>query len=95
MQKTFNVYSDPGHGWARVPLTVLHYLGIENDITSYSYQRGLYAYLEEDCDLSLFIKAFRERTGSNPVFRETSTDRYSKIRGYSQYRAPKPPTQNQ
>lgn len=87
MQKTFQVFSDPGHGWAKVSRSVLRDLGIEEQITGYSYQRGDYAYLEEDCDLSTFIKAFQDRNGCNPVFRESSSNKYSKIRGYARFNA--------
>lgn len=86
MQKTFNVYADPGHAWARVPRGLLSTLGIEQRVTPYSYQRGQYAYLEEDCDLSLFIQAYRQHTGRDPAFRESHTDKYSKIRGYASYK---------
>lgn len=85
MQKIFNVYSDPGHGWVRVPRPVLSALGIADRVTHYSYQRGNFAYLEEDCDMSLFIQAYRAHTGINPLFREQSTNKYSKIRGYDRY----------
>lgn len=91
MQRVFNVYSDPGHGWARIPLRVIYDLHLENRISGYSYQRGMYAYLEEDCDLSLFIQAYRDRTGQDPQFNEASTNKYSKIRGYMHYAPPNPP----
>ena len=59
MQKTFIVYSDPGHAWARVSFVTLRELGIEDKISAFSYQRNGFAFLEEDCDLSVLILALR------------------------------------
>jgi hypothetical protein len=85
MQKSFDVYSDPGHGWAKVPFSVLRELGIVEKITTYSYQRNGFAYLEEDCDLSTLVIALRDR-GIIPKFREhVARERDSKIRGYFCY----------
>jgi len=52
-------YTDPGHGWLQVRTVELIELGIVNDITPYSYlsNDGLYAYLEEDLDMSTFVNA--------------------------------------
>ena len=57
MKKVFHFYADPGHGWLAVKKHYLHSFGIASRITSYSYQRGDTAYLEEDCDLSVFLAA--------------------------------------
>lgn len=85
MQKKFNFYEDPGHGWMACKKILLHELGIATQISSYSYQREDMAYLEEDCDLSLFIKAFQEKVGTKPTLTHHITDRRSKIRGYEGY----------
>lgn len=81
-----HVYTDPGHGWASVPMRLLIELGIDNKVSTYSYQRGKRVYLEEDCDLSLLIGALRER-GVTPEWVEHHTDRRSPIRSYDHYRA--------
>ncbi len=81
---TLDVYNDPGHGWAKTPLRLLRQLGIANKITEYSYMRGDYAYLEEDCDLSLLIDA-AEKEGLTIKFRDHTADKQSKIRGYEPY----------
>jgi hypothetical protein len=49
--------SDPGHGWLRVPMAELVEMGIADKISQYSYisANRRFAYLEEDCDLSVFI----------------------------------------
>lgn len=79
------VYADPGHAWARVPFTLLYKLGIQDEITPYSYMRGAYAYLEEDCDLSTLIKALQNK-GIEFSFDENHTNKRSKIRSYLSYR---------
>ena len=85
MRTSFEVFSDPGHAWCKVPFSVLQELGIVEKITCYSYQRGGFAYLEEDCDLSVLVAALRER-GITPKFRErVARERYSRIRDYYCY----------
>ena len=80
-----NAYSDPGHGWAAVPLTLLDRLGLLDRITTYSYMRGKYAYLEEDCDLDAFMTAARA-AGIAVEFRQwVSGYRRSRIRNYCHY----------
>lgn len=78
------VYSDPGHAWCKVPITMLVKLGIEKNISTYSYQRNGYAYLEEDCDLTTLCKALKAK-GINYTFIEKNTNKSSKIRSYSHY----------
>lgn len=84
--KTFNIiiYTDPGHGWGKVRKSVLSNLGIAGDITPFSYQRGDYAYLEEDCDLSLLCKRLAEHD-TKVKFVERHTDKQSRIRSYERY----------
>lgn len=55
--KTYTYFTDPGHGWLRVKRAELNDLGIANKISPYSYMRGDYVYLEEDCDMAKFMKA--------------------------------------
>lgn len=77
-------FTDPGHGWVRVKRDVLAKLAIADKISPYSYQRGDYAYLEEDCDLSVLSKAL-ESAGKKLELVTKRTDRSSKIRSYSCY----------
>ena len=75
MQTSYVFHSDPGHGWLQVPLAELDALGIAEQISRYSYRKGDSAFLEEDCDLSVFMQAKRER--GEPVefleaFKETT-----------------------
>lgn len=55
MQYTY--HTDPGHGWVEVPLAEINRLKLTPSL--YSYIRGAFAYLEEDCDLSAWAHAKR------------------------------------
>ena len=81
---TLDFYQDSGHGWVKIHLDKLKALGIDKDISYFSYTRKSYAYLEEDGDLSILIKACDDR-GIVLKFREHNSDRDSKIRNYQSY----------
>jgi hypothetical protein len=83
---SIKVFGDPGHAWARVAKSKLVSLGIADKISTYSYMNGSNAFLEEDCDLSILISALRVR-GYEIKFNESHTNRQSKIRNYSTYKA--------
>lgn len=82
----FHYYSDPGHGWLKVKISLLEELGIADQISSCSYVLGEYAYLEEDADATLFMDTWR-KTGRPHEFVQhyTSGDRRSTIRNYQHY----------
>ena len=81
----FEVYTDPGHGWVKVKISLLEKLGIAEQITSYSYMRGEYAYLEEDLDATTFRQAMRE-AGIPVEFKiYRCGNRLSRIRNYADY----------
>lgn len=86
--KILNVsfYHDPGHGWYRVEHSVLAQLGIADKISTYSYMHGAYAYLEEDCDATLFFDA-AESAGIkvNIIHPIDSYSDHSHIRDYKHY----------
>ncbi len=65
MLKPYLFIETPGHGWLRVPLSELDALGIRDKITKYSYEDDLYAYLEEDDDLTTFVEAKERKHGSD------------------------------
>lgn len=74
MLRPYLCVDTPGHSWLRVPLSELDALGIRDDITDYSYQDNLYAYLEEDCDLTTFIEAKERKHGPEyDIERDTCT----------------------
>jgi hypothetical protein len=85
--KPYIFTSDPGHGWLRVTNAELKALGIAGQISHYSYTNGRYAYLEEDCDLELFMKA--KGWKGNGDFERFVTQRSvtdSVIRSYDSYK---------
>ena len=78
------IYSDAGHGWAKVNIALLEKLGIADKVSFYSYMRDGKAYLEEDCDLGLLIEAMTNK-GMDFRFDERHTDKTSRIRNYNRY----------
>lgn len=85
---TLTVYTDPGHGWVKVDRSILKALGIEEQISHYSYQRNKACYLEEDCDAALLIKSLDARGVKVSFVEKNCRDRQSKIRGYDRYKKP-------
>lgn len=82
--KTYVYHHDAGHGWLAVKRAELIDLGIIEQITGHSYQRGATVYLEEDDDAPLFAQAKEargERLNVRASYRETSP-----IRTYSCFR---------
>ena len=79
-----HVYSDGGHGWARVKRPLLTTLGIADKITNFSYQRGDWVYLEEDCDATTLVNAL-QNAGVMYKFIEHYSHGVSKIRSYDRY----------
>ncbi len=53
----YQFFTDAGHGWLQVSHKELAELGIADKISSFSYSDGEFAYLEEDCDASVFVDA--------------------------------------
>ena len=78
--------SDPGHGWLKVPHRLLAELNIADRITTYSYSRGDYAYLEEDCDYSTFAAAMQAAGKTFAIRERNSAHNYSRVRNYATYR---------
>lgn len=80
-------HQDAGHGWLGCKRELLANLGLEGEVSSYSYQRGKTVYLEEDCDAQRLLAALKEKgvpyvlkTGKSPW-----PDR-SPIRSYERFR---------
>ena len=86
MQKTFIFYTDPSHGWVKVPVKILNRFKIARSISRFSYYRKGYAYLEEDSDFIIFLKAMKAE-GFKYHFDNRFTDRSSRIRNYQSYSA--------
>ena len=77
--------TSPATTGLKVPKSLLLELGIAHRVSVFSYERGDYAYLEEDCDATLFIEAYLDHYGRKPRFIEQHTDRSSRIRNYQHY----------
>lgn len=58
---TLKYHTDAGHGWLECSRDMLDSVGIADDVSRYSYQRGDNVYLEEDCDMPLLLNALRKR----------------------------------
>ena len=81
----FTLYSDPGHGWLKVSKKLLTELNIADKISSYSYQRGDFAFLEEDCDLAVFFEAMSVK-GETIEYKYQIGNKTSRIRNYDSYK---------
>lgn len=86
MKLTF--FSDPAHGWLKVPETMLLKYCTEdeiNSISSYSYHLvGGFVFLEEDRDITIFINAVK-RAGKEIEFNDYSSEKPSKVRSYQSF----------
>jgi hypothetical protein len=95
-------HEDAGHGWLQVPRHLLESLEIAEKISGYSYSDLDNGYLEEDCDLFLFIQALEAKYGLtreesirffNDIPKEYSER--SKVRRLNHYQYKKTTTKNQ
>jgi predicted acyltransferase (DUF342 family) len=85
MDKTYTFYSDPSHGWLEVQRKELKELNILNNVSEWSYIKGEFVYLEEDCDANIFINAYKSKFGVNPKIYEPIEDNYE-IRSYRRFK---------
>lgn len=83
--KPFKFYTDPGHGWLAVKLKDIFDLGLQYQISPYSYMRGLTVYLEEDCDAALFVRHWENKCGYRIPTKYVSSDKGSPIRSYARW----------
>jgi hypothetical protein len=77
-------HHDAGHGWYQVSRADVERLGIQNQISRYSYENDGACYLEEDCDASLLFAALRDHKIAHRVDTGTYTDD-SPIRNYPRF----------
>ena len=59
MTRNLTYHNDPGYGWLEVPLSDLTTLDMTDKISSCSYQDEANAYLEEDLDVGVYLRAAR------------------------------------
>lgn len=83
---------DAGHGWLRVPHTMLMQLKIDWAISEYSYVEpsplGDLYWLEEDCDAPLFLEAYRAARHHLPWWTDRDDGALSPIRSLPRNRQP-------
>jgi|DEB0MinimDraft_10_1074344.scaffolds.fasta_scaffold38407_1 hypothetical protein len=58
---TFKYIQDSGHGWLRVPHSIVWDLDLTACISHFSYQDSRYYFLEEDSDASKLLLALKEK----------------------------------
>ena len=76
----FTFYHDPGHGWLwatledlkEVGLGIGHFSSYSPPVTCDDGSHGLY--LEEDCDLGIFLQAYKAKHGKEPSISEHYID---------------------
>ena len=83
----YNFYSDPAHGWLKVPLSKIFELNILDQITGFSYlsPNHDHVFLEEDLDVSIFLNSLSKKEREKFKVRQFYTNRESKIRSYVGY----------
>lgn len=81
---TFTFHTDPGHGWLEAPRSLLDTLGIAAQVSAYSYTDGPRAFLEEDCDAGLLLRALDSR-GAPYKVTEAHIDRDHWIRNLPRF----------
>ena len=50
-------HEDAGHGWLQVPQEEIEQLNLRSKISPFSYESEQFAFLEEDLDTGIFLKA--------------------------------------
>ncbi len=82
------MYSDPSHGWLKVPTKELDILGIRRQISQYSFIGKEYSYLEEDLDMGIFIKAHEKSANKKWNWNEIKqlfSNNYTHIRNFDHF----------
>lgn len=83
MQEVYTYHTDPGHGWLEVPVGDVLALDLTPGMFSpYSYRKGSFLFLEEDCDAELFMVAYAAKHGAYPRYVKRDTNN-SAIRTYT------------
>lgn len=82
MKTQYIFHTDPGHGWLAVKYAELIRLGIREQISGGSYisESGKTVYLEEDCDMTIFMNA-KKSAGEICNLKE-SYQEYTPIRNF-------------
>ena len=84
IKRKLTFHSDSAHGWLEVPLQDLTTLGITDDISACSYRYETNAYLEEDVDADVYLRAARQ-AGWSITTEDRYVDRDSFVRNLPAY----------
>ena len=70
LDKVFTKHDDAGHGWLEVSIEDLIDLNIQDKISNFSYIDSIkkLIYLEEDVDMVLFLKSYKEKYKKGLVY---------------------------
>lgn len=90
-KKTRTYHTDPAHGWLEVNRHELIALGIDQQVSPYSYQNRDAVYLEEDRDMGLYLAAHGPQWRDMIEITESYRER-SHVRNYAGYRPQAPQT---
>lgn len=77
-----NWIADSGHAWLKVNIMKVLKSGIVKDISDYSYKRGMFVYLEEDCDAGLYLKAIGH---DGKGIKSSYSNKSSRVRNYKRF----------
>ena len=80
-------HSDPAHGWLEVDRDHIADLGLCHRVSRASYVSDRNVYLEEDCDMPLFLNV-AEQFEWAVSYDESHCDALSNIRNLSRYEPP-------
>ncbi len=83
--RNLNFHNDPSHGWLEVKRSDLIALGIEDQISRFSYEKGAKVYLEEDNDMSRYMDAANAAGWKVDIYDHISTNSDSFIRLLNRY----------
>lgn len=87
MKTNYTFFEDPGHGWLKVSHQEVKELNIADKITSFSFMRSNYAFLEEDLDANTFYDAKKKQDKNIKLkIKRYFTNKHSKIRNYENYK---------
>lgn len=78
-------HRDAQHGWLAVKRKELVALGLDKEISAFSYQLGKTVYLEEDVDAPKYLKAAAAALGREVETKDAKFWEKSNIRGFSAY----------
>ena len=86
LPKELTYYIDAGHGYLKVPMKTIEAYGLKNKISGFSYKTANFAFLEEDCDATLFMKTVKEM-GNEHHYKivEKHVDGYAACRNYQTF----------